>query len=186
MDPSPTPLVAPKRRSLSAMKKRLELLQPGDLISVLFKEERYGTYRVTGPAVRSSVTGDWHVGGIRFDSFEATSPRGKVMQLAVGDDAKASQCLTDGLATPSRARHGRLLQAVFDRSPWGRFTVAGHVVTDTEWRMAAIGTHIVTARRQLAPGLHRVYRLHPATEADPPPPIVDVWDRSESIDGWNA
>lgn len=130
-------LQVPKRRAVAEMKRELGMLKDGDTVRALFSNDRHGSFVLTGPAHANSL-GELVVGAIflagptvtvsdKTGEWTSRKPEDDVKKILAGESTPFS-------SQPSLAKtvkHGDLVEAEFEQSPYGSFRILG-VATDSQ------------------------------------------------------
>lgn len=129
-------LQVPKRRAVSEMKRELGALTGGDIVRVLFSNDRHGPFVVTGP-VHSNSLQELVIGAtfLAGPPVRVNDKTGDWTSRKPEDDVKriyseAGSPASSEAREPNEIQHGDLVEAVFEQSPYGVFTIFG-VATDS-------------------------------------------------------
>ncbi|QEP07183.1 hypothetical protein [Glutamicibacter nicotianae] len=128
----------PSKRDVAGMKAAFGEVQGGDVLSVLYKTERFGNFLITG-AAHATVLDDVMVGGLNAAAAKKKAKDaegGEIMQRQPDKDVRAFPAVFEGDFAPedievSELSHGDLVVASFSQEPYGDFVVTG-VVTEAE------------------------------------------------------
>lgn len=128
----------PSKRNVAGMKAAFAQVAESDVISVLFKNKRFGNFLITG-AAHLTVLDDLMVGGLNAaaaakDVKNADGGTDKLRQPDAGVREFPAEFEGEFAPTPTSAeelKHGDLVVASFSQSPYGDFVITG-VVTEAE------------------------------------------------------
>lgn len=174
----------PKRRDVKTLRAELERIQPGDIVEAVFREERYGTYRVTGTVHASSGDKALLLGGVPLDSAGNRKPPTNLYTLSVLDEEPLVHASQGTQAPTASVVHGDVVNARFFAEAYGAFHVTGSAVAklraDGDPRRVMVGPWILShqsdsskARRVSDIVDPTVSYLH-TIEADAYPPVDPI------------
>lgn len=151
----------PSKRDVAGMKAAFAQVAESDVISVLFKNKRFGNFLITG-AAHLTVLDDLMVGGLNAAAAakEAKSADGgkeKLRQPDAGVRAFPAVFEGDFAPTPTSAGelgHGDLIVASFNQSPYGDFVITGVVTAaENDEKYLMVGPWILNSQDGSAPRL---------------------------------
>lgn len=122
----------PSKRDVAGMKAAFSQIADGEVVSVLFKNARFGNFLVSG-VVHQTVLDDLMVGGLNIaaaakEAKSADGSKQKVRQPDAG--VRAFPAVYEGEFAPTpigagEVGHGDLVVASFNQSPYGDFVITG-------------------------------------------------------------
>lgn len=168
----------PSKRDVAGMKAAFAQVQDKEVVSVLFKNARYGNFLVTG-AAHLTVLDDLMVGGLNAAAAakEAKSADGTpVRQRQPDTEVRAFPAEFEGEFTPTPLAaesigHGDLVVAAFAQEPYGDFVITGVVTAaenDDDYLM--VGPWILYTGKEAAPRLSGVQLVAAAGDHQAPVP----------------
>ena len=154
----------PSKRDVAGMKAAFALVESEEVVSVLFKNARYGNFLVTG-AAHLTVLDDLMVGGLNAAAAAkaAKSADGEPLRQRQPDaGVRAFPAVFEGDFEPTpiavnQVAHGDLVVASFTQAPYGDFVVTG-VATAAEGDAAylMVGPWILHSADGPAPRMNEV------------------------------
>ena len=168
----------PSKRDVAGMKAAFALVEDSEVVSVLFKNARYGNFLVTGMA-HPTVLDDLMVGGLNAAAAVKVtkSADGETLRQRQPDsEVRAFPAVFEGEFEPTaiaadKVAHGDLVVASFTQAPYGDFVVTG-VATAAEGNEGylMVGPWLIHADGGPAPRLNEVQLVAVAGEHVAPVP----------------
>jgi hypothetical protein len=164
-----TILNAPTRRDVKALTDDLASLGVGDIVSITFRTERYGTYRVSGIAMESGVYDALVVAGepLGVGSRPSTSVVDIDMEtIDLGSHVNEN-------VSPLDVVHGDVVSVLFHVLPYGDFVITGHAVALGDSSLM-VGGWLVRASGGPGLAVCTVERHEANSSASPVPAQADI------------
>ena len=172
-------IVGPSKRDVAGMKNAFALVKNTEVISVLFKNARYGNFLVTG-AAHLTVLDDLMVGGVNAAAAakDAKSADGGTQRLRQPDtEVRAFPAIYERQFDPTAIAaelvgHGDLVVASFEQAPYGTFVITGvATAAEDDDSYLMVGPWIFHTKNGPAPRLNDVQLVAAAgTHVAPVPP----------------
>lgn len=140
--PTPEGLDVP-RRAVSEMNEVLGGWPVGERLTVVMRDERYGTFVVRGYP-RSVSTGDMYLGGI-----QVAAPPSQTAGITVRKVAREVRTITSWPEVSGNPvhvadiQHGDLVLAEYEAAPYGEFEILGYATASTYDSTLLVGPWIL-------------------------------------------
>ena len=167
----------PSKRDVAGMKAAFALVEGAEVLSVLFKNARYGSFLVTG-AAHLTVLDDLMVGGLNAAAAvkESKTKEGVTLRQRQPDsEVRAFPANFEGAFAPTpitadKVGHGDFVVASLNQAPYGDFVITGvATAAEDDDTYLMVGPWILSTENGLASRLNDVQLL--ATAGDHKIPV---------------